>query len=221
MAKRAFDIFFSLCGIVFLLPVFVLAALMVKLDGGGAVFFRQERMGRDFRPFKLYKFRSMRESSASGPTVTVGGDSRITRAGRILRRYKIDELPQLINVLKGEMSFVGPRPEVKKYVVLFKPEYEMLLKVRPGITDPASIRYADEEAVLAASSSGWEEAYVKRVLPEKIRLSAEYVRGRKDLATDLRLIVRTFLRIGGKAKGFLILPGPEKKGQKTRGRRPL
>ncbi len=202
MAKRAFDIIFSLAGIVFFLPVFILAAAMVKFFGGvGPVFFSQERIGRDFKPFKLYKFRSMRESEG-GPPVTISGDKRITGVGRILRKYKADELPQLINVLKGEMSFVGPRPEIKKYVELFKPEYEGLLRARPGITDPASIWYADEESVLAAASSDWEHVYVSSVLPEKIRLSSEYADGRKNMFTDLKLIAKTLFRIGGKTAVF-------------------
>ncbi len=202
MAKRCFDLFFSLMGLVVFLPVFFMAAVMIKLDGGGTVFFRQERIGRDFMPFYLYKFRSMRGNSAAGglaedgPPVTVRGDRRITRSGRILRKYKIDELPQLINVFRGEMSFVGPRPEIRKYVELFRPEYERLLKVRPGITDPASIRFADEETVLA-SRPDWEECYTARVLPEKIRLSSEYVGSRKKVLTDFMLIMRTFSRIGG------------------------
>ncbi|MDA8086893.1 MAG: sugar transferase [Nitrospiraceae bacterium] len=202
--KRSFDLFFSLAGLVVFLPVFFMAAVTIKLDGGGAVFFRQERVGRNFKPFWLYKFRSMRSSSTGGPLVTVGGDKRVTRAGGILRKYKIDELPQLVNVFKGEMSFVGPRPEIKKYVELFRPQYERLLTVRPGLTDPASIRYADEERILARSAN-WEECYITRVLPEKIRLSSEYVDGSKNLFNDLMLIIRTFSRIGGKVNVFQII----------------
>ncbi len=198
--KRLFDIFFSLIGLVVFLPVFFMAAVMIKLEGGGPVFFRQERIGRNFMPFKLYKFRSMRcDPAGGGQPVTVRGDRRITMAGRILRKYKIDELPQLINVFRGEMSFVGPRPEIKKYVEFFRQEYESLLKVRPGITDPASIRYADEETVLALSP-GWEECYLTRVLPEKIRLSSEYVESRKNVLADFMFIMQTFLRIA--RKGF-------------------
>ncbi len=128
-----------------------------------------------------------------GPQITVGGDKRVTKVGKILRRYKIDELPQLINILRGEMSFVGPRPEVRKYVELYKPDYEGLLKTRPGITDPSSIKYSKEEDVLSASKD-WEEEYVKRILPEKIKLSLQYICD-QNIITDVSLIIKTIFRI--------------------------
>jgi lipopolysaccharide/colanic/teichoic acid biosynthesis glycosyltransferase len=127
-----------------------------------------------------------------GPVITVGGDHRVTRIGRFLRQYKVDELPQLFNVLKGEMSFVGPRPEVKKYVQLFEKDYKKLLRIRPGITDPASIKYSDEESILSLSEN-WEEEYKKRILPGKIDLSLDYVENH-NLATDVKLILKTFLK---------------------------
>jgi lipopolysaccharide/colanic/teichoic acid biosynthesis glycosyltransferase len=127
-----------------------------------------------------------------GPVITVGGDHRVTRIGRFLRQYKVDELPQLFNVLKGEMSFVGPRPEVKEYVQLFEKDYKKLLRIRPGITDPASIKYSDEESILSLSEN-WEEEYKKKILPEKINLSLGYVENH-NLATDVKLILKTFLK---------------------------
>ena len=127
-----------------------------------------------------------------GPVITVCGDRRVTRIGRFLRQYKVDELPQLFNVLKGEMSFVGPRPEVKKYVQLFEKDYKKLLRIRPGITDPASIKYSDEESILSLSEN-WEEEYKKRILPEKIQLSVGYVENH-NLVTDVKLILKTFLK---------------------------
>ncbi|MDR4506273.1 MAG: sugar transferase [Candidatus Scalindua sp.] len=192
--KRIFDIFFSFTGLLFLLPLFAAVAIVVKLDSRGPGFFMQERIGKNFKVFKIYKFRTMTvDAESKGPKITVGGDKRITKIGKLLRKYKIDELPQLINVLKGEMSFVGPRPEVKKYVDLYKTEYEKLLKVRPGITDPASIKYSSEEIVLSLSEN-WEENYVKRILPEKIKLSSHYV-DNHNLLTDLRLIFTTIFKI--------------------------
>lgn len=191
--KRLFDIIVSFTGLLALSPLFAAAAVLVKLDSKGPVFFRQERMGRNFTSFRIFKFRSMVAGSEKrGALITVGGDGRVTRVGRFLRKYKIDELPQLFNVLKGDMSMVGPRPEVKKYVGLFRSDYEKLLTVRPGITDPASLRYSDEEGVLSLSTN-WEEDYVKRVLPEKIRLSSGYV-DNHDVLTDIKLIMKTVVR---------------------------
>lgn len=190
--KRAFDMLFSFIGIALLMPLFGAVALMIKLTSPGPVFFRQERVGRGFVPFMIYKFRTMAcNAGDSGPPITSGGDARVTGAGRLLRRTKLDELPQLINVLRGEMSLVGPRPEVKKYVEMFRSGYEKLLTVRPGITDPASIAYADEEARLGRADD-WESEYTERILPEKIRLSAEYV-DNNNVLTDIKLILRTVL----------------------------
>ena len=132
------------------------------------------------------------DSEEKGPVMTVSGDHRVTKVGKFLRQYKIDELPQLFNVLKGEMSFVGPRPEVKKYVQLFEKDYKKLLRIRPGITDPASIKYSDEESILSLSEN-WEEEYKKRILPEKIQLSVGYVENH-NLVTDVKLILKTFLK---------------------------
>ena len=194
MMKRAFDISFAFTGLVLLFPLLTLVALLIKWDSRGFVFFKQERMGRGFRPFRIYKFRSMRQAS-EGPPLTVGQDPRITRLGRFLRKTKIDEVPQLINVLKGEMSLVGPRPEVRQYVELFRRDYEEILKVRPGITDIASLKYQDEAKVLDHSKNP-EEEYIRRILPDKIRLAEEYVR-RSSFFFDLGLILKTLPRLFG------------------------
>jgi lipopolysaccharide/colanic/teichoic acid biosynthesis glycosyltransferase len=192
--KRLFDIFFSALGIIICIPFLIIAAILVRLDSSGPILFTQERIGKDFKPFKIYKFRTMKKvGEQDGPKITIRGDNRITRIGRLLRKYKIDELPQLFNVLKGDMSFVGPRPEISEYVNLFKTAYGKLLSIRPGITDPASICYSNEE-ILLSGSDNWEENYRKIVLPEKIKLSLQYV-DNHSIITDIRLIVKTFLKI--------------------------
>jgi lipopolysaccharide/colanic/teichoic acid biosynthesis glycosyltransferase len=192
--KRILDILVSLVGLICLFPFLLLAAVLIKLDSRGPIFFRQERIGMRFRPFQILKFRTMVQNSiAGGQSITVGDDPRITRVGWLLRKTKIDELPQLINVLRGEMTFVGPRPEVPQYVELFRQDYEEILKVRPGITDLASIKYRDEAALLGQSENP-EEEYVTRVLPDKINLGKEYIR-RSSVLFDLTLMFKTFLRL--------------------------
>ena len=192
--KRLFDIVVALAGLVLLFPLLLLVAVLVKADSPGPIFFRQERMGRGLRPFFIYKFRTMVwDTSWKGRTLTVGDDPRITRAGRLLRATKIDELPQLINVFKGDMSFVGPRPEIPVYVELFRKDYAEILKIRPGITDLASVKYRDEAAILGRSENP-EEDYVRRVLPEKIELAKEYLR-RTSLFFDLALIFKTLCKL--------------------------
>lgn len=191
--KRAFDIVFSLFGLLMLLPLLPFVAILIKLDSRGPVFYRQDRVGRDFRIFVIYKFRTMMvNADQQGALITAAGDRRITKVGGFLRKYKIDELPQLFNVLKGDMSFVGPRPEVSEYVELFRSDYRKLLTVRPGITDPASLKYSNEETILGMSKESLE-AYTSRILPEKIRLSSNYIDSH-TLATDLKLIVTTLLK---------------------------
>jgi lipopolysaccharide/colanic/teichoic acid biosynthesis glycosyltransferase len=190
VARRSLDVVASAAGLALLSPVLALIAAAVKLDSPGPVFFRQERVGRAFRPFRILKFRTMSHAQpAGGPLITAGGDARITRVGRLLRGTKLDELPQLLNVLAGEMSLVGPRPEVARYVDLFRDEYRRLLTVPPGMTDPASLRFVDEERLLA-SATDRERCYVETILPEKIRLSQEYL-DRRTLAGDLALIAGT------------------------------
>ena len=193
MVKRLFDILFSAVTLVVLLPLMLAVALWIKIDSSGPVFFRQVRVGRDGRPFRIYKFRSMRvEAQGRGPQLTVGDDARITRVGTVIRRYKIDEFPQFINVLLGDMSLVGPRPEVPRYVGLYPPAVrDMVLSVRPGITDLASIAYRDESDLLAASADP-ERTYVEQVLPAKLALCERYVRERSFLG-DLAIIGRSML----------------------------
>jgi lipopolysaccharide/colanic/teichoic acid biosynthesis glycosyltransferase len=196
LTKRAFDILVSVAGLIVLLPLLLLVATAIKLDSSGPVFFRQWRVGRKFRRFGIYKFRTMIDDAFDrGLPITVGRDSRITRVGKILRKTKIDELPQLLNVLKGDMSLVGPRPEVPRYVELFRPDYEHILKVRPGLTDLASLKYSDEASILGQSANP-ERDYVARLLPDKIRLANEYIQ-RSSLWFDAKLIVETIIKLFG------------------------
>jgi len=193
--KRCLDVVGASILLVLLSPLFAAAALAIRLSGPGPILFRQARVGRGGKPFDILKFRTMRVSQSPGPLITTAGDPRVTRVGRVLRRWKLDELPQLINVLRGEMSFVGPRPEVPCYVDMFAETYRELLAVRPGITDPASVAFRDEEALLGRSSNA-EELYVHEILPRKLELSQAYVRQR-SLGLDLRLMARTVAAIFG------------------------
>jgi lipopolysaccharide/colanic/teichoic acid biosynthesis glycosyltransferase len=196
-AKRLFDLVAATAGLIALSPVFVIGALCIKLDDGGPVFFRQERIGRGGVPFRIWKFRSMRTDAGSGgPQVTKRGDPRITRVGRYLRASKIDELPQLVNVICGEMSLVGPRPEVARYVALYTPEQRRVLDLTPGITDPASVQFFDEEKILARHADP-EQAYVAALMGEKIRINLEYART-ADVWTDIGVIIRTLGAIAGR-----------------------
>ena len=186
--KRALDAFLACIGLVVLAPLMAAAAGAVKASSPGPVLFRQARVGRNGHSFMILKFRSMRMGSG-GPLVTAGGDSRITRVGRLLRRSKVDELPQLWNVLVGDMSIVGPRPEVRRYVDLYPEDYRHILAVRPGITDFAALEYRNEEAVLAGYPDP-DAAYIDVVLPAKIALYHRYL-NEMSLGTDLALILRT------------------------------
>ena len=203
--KRFLDFILSLAGIMLLSPLLLLTALLVKLTSPGPVFFRQERIGRAFRPFLIYKFRSMVEDAPKlGGPITFGDDPRITPVGRWLRKTKIDELPQLINVLWGDMSLVGPRPEARRYVEMFRGDYEEILQVRPGITDLASLKFRDEAAELGRAADP-EQEYVARILPEKIRLAKEYVAHRSFLL-DLAIIGGTISSLlGDRTKSLLRL----------------
>ena len=195
IAKRVFDLFFSVIGLLFLVPVFLLIAIWIKLDSPGPVFFRQVRVGRFGEPFRIFKFRTMRaEEDEKGKKFTVRDDIRITRAGRFLRRYKLDELPQLLNVVRGEMSLVGPRPEVLRYVTLY-PEgvREKVLSVPPGMTDYASIEYMDENALLADADDP-ETVYIERVMPAKLRNYERYV-AERSIGMDLKIILATLKAI--------------------------
>jgi len=195
LSKRLFDIMASALGLLLLMPLLLLAALWIKLDSPGPVLFRQTRVGRHGVPFTIHKFRSMRVEP--GSAITVGEDPRITRSGRFLRASKLDELPQLWDVLRGAMSLVGPRPELPRYVALYPADLrEQVLSVRPGITDPASLAFSHEAELLAATSDP-EREYREVVLPAKLRLSADYA-ARASLGSDLRLIARTLLRVLGR-----------------------
>ncbi len=193
-AKRLFDIVFALLGLVLTLPLFAVIAFLIKRDSEGPVFYRAPRVGKDGKPFKMLKFRTMvaNADKIGGPS-TANDDPRITRVGRFLRRYKLDELPQLINVLKGEMSFVGPRPEVQQYVDMYTEEEKAILTVKPGITDWASLWNSDEGAVLAGSPDP-EKAYLELIRPTKIKLQLEYVR-RRSFLTDLGILLRTVMAV--------------------------
>lgn len=190
--KRTFDIVVSALGLLILSPLLLVVALLIKLTSRGPVLFRQERVGRHFRPFRIAKFRTMVvDAPKMGGQLTAGRDPRITTVGHLLRKTKLDELPQLWNVLVGEMSFVGPRPEVPRYVELFRDDYAEVLQVRPGITDLASLKYRDESTLLGQSDDP-ERLYVETILPDKIELGKEYIRA-SSLWFDMQLIVRTVL----------------------------
>lgn len=192
--KRLFDIAASGLGLLCLSPVFLILAIWIKMDSKGPVFYKQIRVGKDNKDFRLYKFRSMRPDSDKSGLITVGGhDPRVTRSGYYIRKYKLDEFPQLINVFKGDMSLVGPRPEVRKYVDKYTPEQMRVLSVRPGITSLASIRYRNENDILAAADDP-ERCYVERVMPDKLSIDLEYV-GRATLWNDVKLIFSTFKEI--------------------------
>ncbi|HET7795011.1 MAG TPA: sugar transferase [Rhizobacter sp.] len=189
MAKRLFDLLLSAMGLLLLSPALLMIAMWIKLDSPGPVFYRQERVGRFGEPFRIHKFRTMAHGGG-GALITVGQDVRITRAGAFLRRAKLDELPQLIDVLQGTMSLVGPRPEVPRYVAMYPaPLRDKVLSVRPGITDLASLEYRDENERLARAADP-EREYVDVVMPAKLQLAAHYV-DRASLRFDLQLILRT------------------------------
>jgi lipopolysaccharide/colanic/teichoic acid biosynthesis glycosyltransferase len=195
--KRAFDVLVSLLGLAFSWPALALIGLALLLTSGSAVFFCQERIGLNGRPFKVVKFRTMRplEGAAAG-SFEPGSRARVTPFGRLLRAWKIDELPQLWNVLKGEMSFVGPRPEIRKWVDVYPERWRGVLSVKPGITDPASIQYRDEEEILAASPDP-ETTYRDVILPHKLDLYEDYI-GHKTYLGDLWIIMETLAKIAKK-----------------------
>jgi len=187
--RRWLDVAASLVGLAVLSPLLIGIGLWIKIDSPGPVFYRATRVCKDGQLFRLYKFRSMvAGADKQGPGITATGDARVTRAGRFLRRSKLDELPQLINVLKGEMSLVGPRPEDPRYVALYTPEQRRVLAVRPGITSAASLVYRQEEQLLAGPD--WETVYREQVLPAKLAIDLDYL-ARRSLWSDLGLIVRT------------------------------
>lgn len=191
---RFFDIIFSIIGLVILSPIFIVLYLLIRIESKGGGFYSQERIGKNGKPFKLYKFRSMRIGSDKKGLITIGEkDNRITKTGFILRKYKLDELPQLWNVFIGDMSLVGPRPEVKKYTDLYTEEQKQVLQVRPGITDWASIKYVDENKILGEAKDP-DEAYVNLIMPNKIKLNMVYIQN-QTLGEYFKIIFTTFKEI--------------------------
>ncbi len=191
---RLFDILFSLIGLVILSPVFLIIYILIRVESKGGGFYSQERVGKNGTTFKLLKFRSMRTGADKQGLITVGGhDSRITRMGYIIRKYKIDELPQLLNVLKGDMSLVGPRPEVRKYVDMYTDEQRRVLSIKPGITDYASIEYSDENVILGQADDP-DKVYVEQIMPDKIRLNMRYIENH-NLMEYFKIIFLTIKKI--------------------------
>ena len=191
---RFFDIIFSIIGLVILSPIFIVLYLLIRIESKGGGFYSQERIDKNGKPFKLYKFRSMRIGSDKKGLITIGEkDNRITKTGFILRKYKLDELPQLWNVFIGDMSLVGPRPEVKKYTDLYTEEQKQVLQVRPGITDWASIKYVDENKILGEAKDP-DEAYVNLIMPNKIKLNMVYIQ-HQTLGEYFKIIFTTFKEI--------------------------
>ena len=203
MLKRAFDLVASIAGLVILSPIIIVLALIVKFTSAGPIFYRAERIGRYGEPFKLYKFRSMVvNADKTGPAITVANDSRVTPIGKFLRKTKLDELSQLINVVKGEMSVVGPRPESPYYVAMYTDEQRKVLDARPGITSPASLKYNEEESLLTGDD--WETHYIEVIMPNKIAIDMEYAQD-PNIVRDIQLILQTIgllvkSRMGGDAE---------------------
>lgn len=192
--KRIFDIIFSLLGIILLLPILIIISIIIKLTSKGPILFTQVRVGKNKANFKILKFRTMViDAEKIGRQITVGHDPRITSIGRILRKYKLDELPQLFNVLLGQMSFVGPRPEVPKYTNFYNEQQSQVLKVKPGITDYASIKYSDENAILGVSEDP-EKIYITQVMPDKLSINLEYI-ARRSVLEDMKIIFLTLSKI--------------------------
>ena len=191
--RRLLDVIAAAGGLIVFSPLFLLIAVLIKRDSPGPVFYRARRVGKDGHEFRLYKFRSMvADADRQGPGITASGDSRVTRVGLMLRRTKLDELPQLINVLTGDMSLVGPRPEDPRYVALYTDEQRQVLAVRPGVTSAASLTYRDESALL--SGENWERHYIQEIMPHKLAIDLDY-QARRTLASDLNLIMRTVLAL--------------------------
>lgn len=192
--KRFFDICMSIFGLIILSPIFLIIAVLIKINSKGAVFFRQTRVGLNGKEFKIYKFRTMvTDAEKKGMQITVGNDSRVTSIGKIIRKCKMDEIPQLINVLIGDMSFVGPRPEVPKYVEMYNEADKEILMIRPGITDIASIEYRNENEILGKSENP-EKTYIEEVMPAKIKFNKEYL-SNISIKYDIYLIIKTVVAI--------------------------
>lgn len=191
--KRIFDFVVSLVGVIVISPILLIVAIAIKIDSKGNVLFLQKRVGRNGKPFYIYKFRTMvTDAEKLGKQITVGKDNRITKVGAFLRKYKIDELPQLLNVVKGDMSLVGPRPEVPRYVELYSEEERRVLEVRPGITDLASLRYKDENDILGKVENP-EEYYINVIMKDKLKLNLEYIE-KSNILLDISLIFKTIIK---------------------------
>jgi len=194
MCKRCFDIVLSLTAIIILLPLFLIIAIAISLDSRGGVLYKQKRVGKDNRDFYLYKFRSMYTGSEKSGLLTIGGkDPRVTPVGCFIRKYKIDELPQLFNIIKGDMSFVGPRPEVRKYIAKYTTDQMRVLEVKPGLTDLASLEYLDESEILAHSANP-EELYINKIMPDKLALNMKYIE-QQSFMFDVGLLLKTIKKI--------------------------
>ncbi|GAA4899009.1 sugar transferase [Flaviramulus aquimarinus] len=194
MVKRSFDLIFSTIGLLLLFPLLLLIAILIKLDSKGPVLFIQERVGKNNKDFNIFKFRTMRIQSDSKGLLTLGNnDSRITKIGYFLRRYKIDEFPQLINILKGDMSFVGPRPELRYYVNFYNDDDMTIFQVRPGITGLASLKYRNEVELLKAAKDP-EIFFIKTIIPDKLKFNKEYIR-KRNFFFDLKLIGITIIKV--------------------------
>jgi lipopolysaccharide/colanic/teichoic acid biosynthesis glycosyltransferase len=192
--KRFFDLTLSIPSLVILSPVFLLSAILIKIETPGPIVFSHERIGRGRKVFKLYKFRTMeKDASKIGPSITPANDPRVTKMGKLLRKFKVDEMLQIVNVVKGDMSVIGPRPEIKKYTDRFKKDYKEILKIKPGMTDYALIAFRNEEKILSKFND-IEEGYVKEVLPEKIKLYRKYME-EMGILTDVKIFFKTILEI--------------------------
>ncbi|MDR3628381.1 MAG: sugar transferase [Ignavibacteriaceae bacterium] len=188
-SKRILDVFVSAAAVVLLMPVYIIIVMIILLTSGAPVFFYQERIGQNWKPFRIIKFRTMvKNADKIGLGITSASDERITPAGRILRKYKLDELPQFINVLKGDMSLIGPRPELLKYINFYREDYSAILNIKPGITDYAAIKFRDEESLLVKSNK--EESYINKILPSKIILYKRYL-NEMGFLTDVKILLNT------------------------------
>ncbi len=197
--KRLLDIIVASIALLILFPFMLIICLCIVLESKGGLFYKQKRVGKNKKLFNLYKFRSMKKNADKEGLLTVGGkDPRVTRVGYFLRKSKIDELPQLINIIKGDMSIVGPRPEVPKYVALYDENQQRVLTVRPGLTDLASIKYIDENALLEKAENP-EEFYIQKIMPDKLHLNLEYI-DNKSFAKDFRIIFQTLIRLFNRKK---------------------
>lgn len=196
--KRLFDLVLSICGILFLLPFFIIISILIKLDSDGDIIFKQTRVTKDGKEFKIFKFRTMRQDTEKQGQITIGADNRITSIGNFLRKTKLDELPQLFNIVMGDMSFVGPRPEVPKYVRMYTADQKEILKVRAGITDYASIYFSNESEILGKQKDP-EKFYIEKIMPYKIELNKKYIK-EAGLIIDIKIIFLTVFKVAGLIK---------------------